>query len=214
MVLRRNLIVAQQLTPFLKGTTYVAVPTLNIPNPKMPTLNIPNPKMPTLNIPNPNMPTPSTCLPPQHTDSRHANSVKVLTHQIVESHKMSTILWAVLFRNAHQIRTLGLLSNYWSAHWQFSLIRDLGGRHIGIRHVVEGRFCDVVPFWIVLRLHSHCCFISSRVARFFLVQHTKTGKYTKQQLSLPKCHKIYVPIGNKIVQMSIKYVNIVHCETV
>jgi hypothetical protein len=54
--------------------------------------------------------------------------------------------------------------------------------------------------------------VLARVARFFLVQHTKTEniyqmttKYTKRPKSTPN--------GCKIDQMSIKYTNIFHCKT-
>jgi hypothetical protein len=68
-------------------------------------------------------------------------------------------------------------------------------------------------------------FARTRVARFFRVQHTKTGniyqktnKYTKRPWNIPNCQKIYqmakkstkwpknLPNGQKIYQMAIKYI--------
>jgi hypothetical protein len=54
----------------------------------------------------------------------------------------------------------------------------------------------------------------SRVARFFLVQHTKTGKYVPRW---PQSMYIKWPYnirnGSKIDQMAIKFTNIIHCKT-
>jgi hypothetical protein len=47
------------------------------------------------------------------------------------------------------------------------------------------------------------------VARFFSAQHTKTGKYTKGSLNIPKKHN-NIPNGHKIYQMAIKYTKNIH----
>jgi hypothetical protein len=47
----------------------------------------------------------------------------------------------------------------------------------------------------------------TRVARFYLVQHTKTGK------NIPNHHKIYHVPEKYIDQMYIKYTNVFHCKT-
>jgi hypothetical protein len=47
----------------------------------------------------------------------------------------------------------------------------------------------------------------SRVARFFLVQHTKTGKIYQNDLKIyQNCLKIY--------QMALKFTNIFHCKII
>jgi hypothetical protein len=49
---------------------------------------------------------------------------------------------------------------------------------------------------------------ATRVARFFLVQHNRTGKNTTNYMKLPQ----NIPKCRKMDQMAIKYTNIFHCK--
>jgi hypothetical protein len=51
-----------------------------------------------------------------------------------------------------------------------------------------------------------------RVARFILVQHTKTGKIYQITIKYTQCPQ-NIPNGSKIDLMVIKYTNISHCKT-
>jgi hypothetical protein len=51
--------------------------------------------------------------------------------------------------------------------------------------------------------------VNNRVARFFLVQHTKMGKNTKWPQDIPNGHLIKQN-GRKIFQRDIEYTNIFH----
>jgi hypothetical protein len=50
----------------------------------------------------------------------------------------------------------------------------------------------------------------SRVARFFLLQHTKIYQITIKYTKWPQ----HIPSGRKIDQMDIKFTNIFHCKTI
>jgi hypothetical protein len=45
-------------------------------------------------------------------------------------------------------------------------------------------------------------------------KHTKTGKYSKRSQTIPKGHKLCIPNGRKIFQMTIKYNNILHSKAI
>jgi hypothetical protein len=51
-----------------------------------------------------------------------------------------------------------------------------------------------------------------RVARFFLVQHTKKGKIYRMTIKYTRWPQ-HIPNGHKIYQMTIKYTNISHRKT-
>jgi hypothetical protein len=62
--------------------------------------------------------------------------------------------------------------------------------------------------------------VGARVARFFLVHYTKTGKYIPNHQKVYQITKKYtkspksIPNGRKISPIAIKYANIFHCKTI
>jgi hypothetical protein len=74
----------------------------------------------------------------------------------------------------------------------------------------------VVAIVFLAMICAYVLFVLYRVARFFLVQHTKTGKlyqngekYTKTGINIPKLKKYtttgkYIPKQEKIYQMTTK----------
>jgi hypothetical protein len=52
---------------------------------------------------------------------------------------------------------------------------------------------------------SELIFVSTWVDRFFLVQHTKTGKIYQITINLPNGRKVHIPNVRKVYQMSVKY---------
>jgi O6-methylguanine-DNA--protein-cysteine methyltransferase len=111
------------------------------------------------------------------------------------------------------------LNQVWNLLQKLSWGTDLRGRFLNLFqhpnfasfkswHLIKSKFANLqVPNLKSVQL------MVARVARFFLVQNTKTGKCTKLPRTKPNVHKVYQKTVHKMDQVSIKYTDTLQCKT-